>query len=112
MKTKTLRPKQTALAFDSAAKVEARGLTYYAVGGWPDYSQWVDPRSVPLCAHAHGPVDPELQARLIKRCLVPQFFWRACLWVEWRGHPAGSSCIVYGSRTSDRFDLWVEREGA
>jgi hypothetical protein len=105
------KPVQRSIAFTPAAKVQAARLTFYAVGGWPECSAYIDPRSVPLCTHEHGEVDPELKERLVKLCLIPAYFARRCLTAEWRGHEAGTDVITYGSvGEGSRFDLWVVGE--
>ena len=107
------RARQTSLALDPpkpTAREEAGRWRYYSVGGWPEYSQFIDPRTVPLCTgHDHGPVDPELMRSLVKKCLWEPFFRGRCLAAQWRGHPAGAACLTYGSTSADAltFGLWI-----
>lgn len=85
------------------------GFRHYLVGGWPEFSQWIDPRNVPLCSHAHAAPSDETQRALVKKALIPGFFSSRCLTASWREHPAGSRCLVYGSASgSGKFDIFVE----
>jgi hypothetical protein len=106
------KPRQTALAFDVAtkrtAKDERARWSCYIVGGWPEYSAWVDPREVPLCAHDHGKPNPDVMAALVPKCLVPSLFAKRCLTASWRDHQAGAVCLTYGTVGGEhKFDLWV-----
>lgn len=79
----------------------------YLIGGWPDYSHWIDPRSVPLCRHGHEPPSLAVMQALMRRCLVPQLFVRRCLSAAWREYPAGTEVLSYGSIDNAKFDLFI-----
>lgn len=102
------KPAQTSIAFAPAAKRVPEPLTHYAVGGWPEYSQYIDPRTVPLCDHDHGLVDPEIGRGLMKHFLAPSLLQWRCLSAPWREYAAGTRCITYGSvGEGRRYDLWI-----
>jgi hypothetical protein len=104
------KPAQQSLRFEPPARAKAARYEYHAIGGWPEYSAYIDPRTVPLCTHDHGEVDPDLMKQLVKRCLWPAYFKRRCLAASWRGYEAGTEAITYGSvGDGTRFDLWVRR---
>ena len=96
--------RQTSLALDPP-KERVRFAEYFLVGGWPEFSQWIDPRSVPLCDHDHGKVDFDLMRQLVNKALAPSYFRWACLTSDWRGYPEGTRCLVYG--INGKVDLWV-----
>jgi hypothetical protein len=70
----------------------------FIVGGWPDYSQWIDPRTVPLCRdHNHPAPSAELAQVLVRICVAPSLLVRRCFTAAWREYPAGAICLTYGS---------------
>lgn len=87
---------------------ERDGWTYFGIGGWPEASQWIDPRTVPLCRdHEHAAPSMELMQALRNFCLCPSLFARRCLTAPWREYPAGTTCLTYGSLDSMKWDLFV-----
>jgi len=104
---RALKPtSQTALPLDTA-RVERGHYAHYLVGGWPSYSQWIDPREIPICEHDHGAVSDELARKLVKKCLVTSHMRRACLTGPWREFEAGREVIVYGTKGASKWDLFV-----
>lgn len=102
------KPVQQSIAFESETKRLIEQLVRYDVGGWKEYSKWIDPRTVPLCDHDHGLVDPEIGKRLMKHFLMPSLLRWRCLSAPWREYATGTRCITYGTVGEDRqFDLWI-----
>src|ERR1043165_6851109 len=96
------KPVQQSIRFEPEAKRLTEQLAHYQVGGWKEFSKWIDPRTVPICDHDHGLVDAEIGMGLMRHLLAPSLLRWRCLSAPWRGYAAGTQCITYGSVGEDR----------
>lgn len=87
----------------------------FKIGGPVEYQGFIPDSGIPVCTeHSHGPVDRTLMALLVRVCLVPLSFRRACLTSAWNGHEAGTTCLTYGREDEGAcgWMLYVDNSGS